>query len=78
MERIEFDEPESERRLAARERQALLSIPWQRITELARELESEYGLHQTIDLEAAAKLARAVLLFQSQLLGAFANPHHAG
>jgi hypothetical protein len=44
-------------------------IPWARIVELARHIEQEYAARGAVDIEAALRLARAVLQFQEQLVG---------
>jgi hypothetical protein len=44
-------------------------LPWGRVVELATQLEAVYVTRGEIDREIAVRLARAVLDFQSQLLG---------
>jgi hypothetical protein len=48
-------------------------LPWTRVVELATQLESVYMNRREIDPEIAARLARAVLDFQDQLLGGLAK-----
>jgi hypothetical protein len=45
-------------------------LPWARVVELATQLEAIYLNRSEIDPEIAVRLARAVLDFQDQLLGA--------
>jgi len=49
------------------------AIPWSRVVELARAVERSKAATGTIDPEASARLARAVLEFQEQLVGAVAR-----
>lgn len=44
-------------------------VSWDRITDLAAELESTHARDGHIDDEIALRLARAVLLFQEQMIG---------
>ena len=44
-------------------------LPWARVVDLAKELESQLASGLQIDNQIAARLARAVLCFQEQLLG---------
>jgi hypothetical protein len=45
------------------------SIHWTRIVELARQLNEEHTARGVIDTDVALRLARAVLLFQEQMVG---------
>ncbi|MCL2449984.1 MAG: hypothetical protein FWD17_13640 [Polyangiaceae bacterium] len=45
------------------------SIHWTRIVELARQLSEEHSARGVIDTDVALRLARAVLLFQEQMVG---------
>ena len=45
------------------------SLDWKRIVELARELAEVNRARGDLDVDVAVRLARAVLLFQDQLLG---------
>jgi hypothetical protein len=45
------------------------SLHWKRIVELARELRDAHRARGKVDVDVAVRLARAVLLFQDQLLG---------
>jgi hypothetical protein len=45
------------------------SLHWKRIVELAHELREAHRARGKVDVDVAVRLARAVLLFQDQLLG---------
>jgi hypothetical protein len=45
------------------------SIQWTRIVELARQLNEEQAARGVVDTDIALRLARAVLLFQDQMVG---------
>jgi len=45
------------------------SIPWTRIVELAKQIDQDYVARGAVDADTVLRLARAVLLFQEQLLG---------
>jgi hypothetical protein len=44
---------------------------WDQIVRMARRILDDHAAGQPIDTEAVAELARAVLLYQAQLLGSF-------
>jgi hypothetical protein len=45
------------------------SIQWTRIVELARQLSEDHASRGAVDTDVALRLARAVLLFQEQMVG---------
>jgi hypothetical protein len=47
----------------------MTSIHWTRIVELARQLSEEHTSRGVVDTDVALRLARAVLLFQEQMVG---------
>jgi hypothetical protein len=49
------------------------SLDWKRIVELACELAEAHRSRGDVDVDVAVRLARAVLLFQDQLLGSLAR-----
>ena len=52
-------------------------LPWSRVVELAQQLDSIYFVRHEVDSEIAARLARAVLDFQAQLLGGLVRTSRA-
>jgi hypothetical protein len=44
-------------------------VPWLRVVELAKELDSTFFVRREVSRELALRLAHAVLEFQQQLLG---------
>jgi hypothetical protein len=53
----------------ARENRLVISVPWRRVAELAQQIDERIQAGESIDTEAIVKLARTILLFQTQLLG---------
>jgi hypothetical protein len=53
----------------ARENRLVISVPWRRVAELAQQIDERIQAGEAIDTEAIVKLARTILLFQTQLLG---------
>jgi hypothetical protein len=49
------------------------SLDWKRVVELARELAEAHRAGGAVEVDIAVRLARAVLLFQDQLLGSQAR-----
>jgi hypothetical protein len=54
----------------------LISVPWRRLVDLARQLEAMHRETGQLDSETTTKLANSVLLFQAQLLGQFSGGKH--
>jgi hypothetical protein len=53
----------------ARENRLVISVPWRRVAELAQQIDERIQAGEAIDTEAIVRLARTILLFQTQLLG---------
>jgi hypothetical protein len=53
------------------------SVPWSRIVELARQIETDYLAGRTVQLETTLRLARAVLEFQERLVAGLVRPRRS-
>jgi hypothetical protein len=62
-------EPAPSSSRVAKESRLVISVPWRRVAELAQQIEDRIQAGHELETESIVKLARTVLLFQTQLLG---------